>query len=87
MPIAADADPNARARCPRCKALVLVADWRDHDAWDRQLLERLDAAEAALLEPAPEPELADWPAEPEPDTHPAGPYADAAPEPAGGPQL
>lgn len=70
---------------------MLVADWRDHDAWDRKLLDRLDAAEAALLEPAPEPELAEWPADDVPSPAPAsiaqqpdGPYA---PEPSSGPQL
>jgi hypothetical protein len=80
-----DADPNARAKCPRCRALVLVADWREHEVWDVTILGRLKRVEAALEEPAPEPELVDWPGDgDQPAATPSGPYA---PEPAAGPGL
>lgn len=85
MPIPSNVDPNARTRCPDCKALTLAADWRDHEDWHHALDDRLSDIERALGEPAPEPELIAWPAPPEPDdAQPAGPYA---PEPASGPQL
>lgn len=79
MPIPVDVDPDARAECPRCYALVRAARWREHDEEHATLDRRLDAIEEALKEPAPDPELVAWPtAEPAPDTGPApiatGPY-------------
>lgn len=82
-----DVDPNARTKCPECKALTLAADWREHAEWHAALTRRLDDVDAGLLQPAPEPDLIDWPAgEPATETAslPAGPYS---PEPAGDPAL
>lgn len=86
MPIPQNVDPNARTRCPDCKALTLAADWRDHQEWHDALEDRLAQLDEALKEPAPEPALVDWPAPPrEPvDAQPAGPYA---PEHSDGPGL
>lgn len=81
MPIPISADPDARAECPRCFALVRVARWREHDAWDLAITGRLRAVEDAQREPAAaEPQLVDWPDEPEPTpAGPAGPYAAEGP--------
>lgn len=79
MPIPLDTDPNARAECPECFALVRVARWREHDEQHRALERRLDGIEDALKEPAPDPELAEWPAADEPPAAPAGPYAPEGP--------
>lgn len=78
-------DPNARTRCPftGCHALVLAADWRAHDEGHAALERRLKAIEDALEEPAPDPELVDWPGEAEAAlataSAPAGPYAPEGP--------
>jgi hypothetical protein len=88
MALPTNLDPNARTRCPRCKALTLAADWRAHDAFHAELDAKLQELTDALSEPAPEPELVDWPAaDPLEDLKvqpPAGPYA---PDVVGGTQL
>jgi hypothetical protein len=79
VPIPENVDPNARTVCPH-GCLVLASAWRKHDAWHRALEERLEGIEDALKEPAPEPELLEWPGadpgpSPDPDPAPVGPYA------------
>lgn len=74
----ADIDPDASARCPlrllgdgpRCRALVLVKDARDHASWHEALDDALRSpvtVETAL-------HVAPWPADPEvPDDTAPGP--------------
>jgi hypothetical protein len=73
-----NADPNAKARCPRyllpgglsrCRALVLVRDADEHEAWHDELEEVLTALANGEHEQG---EVVEWPERAEDDEPIAG---------------